>query len=85
MKIFFTILLFLPLLAMCQTKTVNPSDSLKKYQKLYRRDLDSLKKYAKRPGWNEHYSKLWMKRQAQIKVWADEQLKIDDKKRMGKS
>jgi hypothetical protein len=67
-----TLLFIAPFLCIGQkAKTVTPSDSLAKYQKLALRDRDSLKKYEKKPGWNEHYSKLWDKRQGQVSHWAD--------------
>jgi len=72
---------FIPLFLQAQTKTVSPSDSLKKYQKLALRDRDSLKKYEKKPGWNEHYFMLSEKRRAQIKHWADYQFAMEAEKR----
>jgi hypothetical protein len=72
MKYILFLFLSIPLLSIGQkVKTVTPSDSLAKYQKLALRDRDSLKKYEKKPGWNEHYSKLWDKRQGQVSHWAD--------------
>lgn len=63
-------ILFIPLLAGAQ-KRENPTDSLKKYQKLAMRDLDSLTKYEKKPGWNVHYFQLSEKRRTQINYWMD--------------
>ena len=70
--------LCIPLFGVAQ---VSPSDSLKKYQKLAMRDLDSLRKYEKKAGWNEHYFNLSEKRRAQIKYWIDYQYLLDKQKR----
>src|ERR1700734_109302 len=64
---------------------INPSDSLKKYQKLYTRDQDSLKKYTKKAGWNVHYFKLCEKRKEQIHHWSEEIYLMDRQKRGSKS
>ena|ERR1700689_2099137 len=64
---------------------VTPSDSLNKYQKLYKRDQDSLKKYAKKAGWNVHYFKLCEKRKEQIHHWSEQIYLMDRQKRGSKS
>jgi len=84
---------FISFLLQAQTKynisigdqVINPSDSLKKYQKLYTRDQDSLKKYTKKAGWNVHYFKLCEKRKEQIHHWSEQIYLIDRQKGGGKS
>jgi len=85
MKYLLTIVFFLPLLLHGQTKPVTQADSLKKYQKLYTRDQDSLKKYTKKAGWNVHYFKLCEKRKEQIHHWSEEIYLMDRQKRGSKS
>jgi len=80
MKYTLVIFLFLPLLSIAQKKVI-PADSLKKYQKLYNRDQDSLKKYTKKVGWNEHYFRLCEKRKEQIHYWSDQIYLTDRRKR----
>jgi hypothetical protein len=80
MKYILLLLFFLPLLGMAQKK-ISPADSLKKYQKLYNRDQDSLKKYTKKVGWNEHYFRLCEKRKEQIHYWSDQIYLTDRRER----
>jgi hypothetical protein len=80
MKFIILIILIIPLLGRGQ-KTVSSADSLKKYQKLYNRDQDSLKKYTKKVGWNEHYFRLCEKRKEQIHYWSDQIYLTDRRER----
>lgn len=87
MKKYLTIVIFfLPLLVIGQ-KTITPTDSLKKYQKLTMRDRDSLNRYIKLNDlWSQkYYFKLSEKRRSQIDHWRHEQDKIDAEKRRKKS
>ena len=81
--IIITILFFLPLWGIAQTKTVTPADSLKKYQKLAIRDRDSANKYQHKPGWNEHYYKLKKTRLWQINYWMQQKELLDKLKKNG--
>ena len=87
MRKLLTILFFLPLVALGQTKPVSASDSLKKYQKLAIRDRDSLNKYTKLKNNKKqvHYFKLSEFRRMQLKYWRDQQDAIDAQKRRKKS
>jgi hypothetical protein len=84
-----TILFFfiLPFLVHGQVKTVSPSDSLKKYQKLAMRDRDSLNKYVKLKNQRKqiHYYQLSEFRRMQLKYWMEEQDAIDAQKRRKKN
>jgi hypothetical protein len=85
--IIITILFFIPLFGIAQTKTVTPADSLKKYQKLSMRDRDSLNKYVKLKNHTKevHYYQLSEFRRMQLKYWMEEQDAIDAQKRRKKN
>lgn len=63
--------------------SVNPADSVKKYQKLAIRDRDSANKYQHKPGWNEHYYKLKKTRLWQINYWMQQKELLDKLKKNG--
>ena len=67
--------------------SVNPADSVKKYQKLAIRDRDSLNKYVKLKNHTKevHYYQLSEFRRMQLKYWMEEQGAIDEQKRRKKN
>jgi hypothetical protein len=87
MKYAYTILFFfiLPFLVHGQVKTVSPSDSLKKYQKLAMRDRDSLNRYNKlKDTWSAtYYHNLSEKRRWQINHWNQQKELFDKLKQNG--